>query len=124
MSCIREDIFPTQKVGNTFKGITMTFSTGVEKTPIDLTNYSVKIQFKEQNSLSVVYEFSTENGYIEITDALNGEISIGKSAPFFVPNKVGRFMNDIQLIDSEGEVNEYIQNYLKNVWVITDTVTK
>lgn len=98
--------------GDTFTGLKMTFydGEGVDKTPKDLTGYSVIMNFKKGVGQSNAFIFSTADGSITIPNPTNGEI-------FMQPREMNypayNYIFDIQLISGSNVKKTYFTNYWK-----------
>ena len=75
MSCQQSNYFKDIVQGTTFKGRKLSFYDGIgdDKTPKDLTGYSIKIELKKGAGQNAVFSFKTSDNTITIPDPTNGE---------------------------------------------------
>lgn len=75
-------------------------------TPIDLTGYTARMQWRETlESSNFIAEFTTENGRITV-DPLAGEILISLTASETAALRAGKGYWDLELIDGSGNVSQ------------------
>lgn len=107
MSCTNNNYSITDIVkGNDFNGLKMTFYNGVgtSKTVMDLTGFSVVIDFKKGNGLNAVFSFKSSNNTITIPTPTNGEIYLQPRKMDYPPFY---YMADINLISPAGKTHTY-----------------
>lgn len=101
--------FPNHKKGDTFNGIQ--FTVNVNALPSDLTGCEIRMQLRNKNCVSV-FEFSTINGRITITDAVNGVFQINA---LIIDVPVDTYNYDIQITYPPNTVKTYIEGTWKIV---------
>lgn len=112
MSC-QANYFCPIKSGTTFNGkeITLYNGTGDAKTPFDLTGYDISIKFRtSKNASDFVFEFSTLDDTIVITDPLTGAFMM---QPRLMDYKAMEYYYDIVLTSSVR-----VWSILSNKWLI------
>lgn len=93
--------------GDTFLGFTVNLS--LSGSPIDLTGASIKMQIKSKDSdADAKYEASTDNGKIEITDAVNGQFKVLEDTIIDLVPKEYKY--DVQVTLNTGKVLTPIKN--------------
>ena len=92
--------------GNDFNGLKMTFYNGVgsDKTVMDLTGFSVVIDFKKGNGLNAIFSFKTSNNTITIPTPTNGEIYLQPRKMDYPPFN---YMADVNLISPADKLHTY-----------------
>jgi len=93
--------------GDTFDGIVFKIYSRVDgvKTAVDLTDSTVKIQFRKENTDALVKTVTDGDG-ITITDAENGVIRVHSFIVTFAP---GLYLYDVQITFPSGDVKTYIK---------------
>lgn len=102
--------FPDIIKGDTFTGLSMTFYNGVgeDKTPMDLTDASVLIQFKKGAGQSVVFKFDTADNTILIPDPESGQILLGARVMNY---PAYNYIFDVQVTTASGTVHTYFSSH-------------
>jgi len=99
--------------GTTFSSIiTVTDQNGV---PLNLTNYTVKSQFRKSYQSSVYVSFTAS-----IYDALNGKIQLKLNPSDTISVDAGRYLYDIQLTDPNGAVTRALEGLV----ILTPEITR
>ncbi|WP_396195932.1 hypothetical protein [Flavobacterium sp.] len=117
MSCANNNFIKDIRQGDTFTGLKMTLYDGVgeDKTPMDLTGYTINIPFKKGAGQNNAFLFSTEDNTITIPTPTNGEI-------FLMPRDMNYpAFNYIFSLEIITETNTKI-TYFTNFWQITQDV--
>ena len=92
--------------GNDFNGLKLTFYDGVgdAKTVMDLTGFSVVIDFKKSKGLSTIFSFKSSDNTVTIPTPTNGEIFLQPRKMDYAPYT---YMADINLISQAGKLHTY-----------------
>jgi len=99
--------------GTTFSSIiTVTDQNG---SPLNLTNYTVKSQFRKSYQSSVFVSFTAS-----IYDALNGKIQLKLNPADTISVDAGRYLYDIQLTDPLGNVTRALEGLV----ILTPEITR
>lgn len=106
--------FPNHKKGDTFNGIQ--FTVNVNALPSDLTGADIKMELRNKNCIAVL-GFSTGNGRITITDAVNGVFQINSG---IIDIPVDTYNYDIQITYP---VN-IVKTYIEGTWKIVKEYTR
>jgi len=102
--------------GDTFDGVQFTILNSSDSLPINLTDCTIKIQFrKNTNNGNIVKEITQVDG-ITITDAVNGVFKID---PFLINWDEGNYYYDIQITFTDNAVRTYIKGTLAIIQDIT-----
>ena len=107
--------FPDHIKGDTFSGVQ--FEVLVNAIALDLTDADITMQIRENYSTANKIEFSTDNGKLEITDAVAGKFTFKEQIIDVAPKK---YVYNIQILLPNGKKHTYI----KGVWVIYCDVTR
>lgn len=79
MSCLDTETIPCAKSGDYWGGMTLTFETspdGTSYTPIDISGYTVSIDWKPKKGGDTALLLSTSNNKISLSDPTNGIASV------------------------------------------------
>ena len=107
--------FPDHIKGDTFNGVEFTLE--VNSLPVDLTNASIKMYLKTQSkACDVVAKFTTDNGKLTITDAVNGVFQFDNQ---IININAGTYDYDIEITLNNGT----IKTYIKGTWKILQDIT-
>lgn len=106
---VRNDYYPGFYLTFTKDETTTDPVTGEEvtnKVPIDLTGSTVRMHVRKSPDSDLVLELSTAGpGGITLTDAAQGEVRVGG---FTVPDITGRYVYDLEVENSSGNVTTYL----------------
>ena len=106
-----------QYKNDTFDGVRYTLIDIDAQTPINLTDVTIKIQFRYSSKVGKVQKEITEADGITIEDAVNG---IFKIDPFIIDWAVNTYYYDIEITFTNGVVKTYVQGTLKVIQDITN----
>lgn len=99
--------------GSTFS---LTFTVNdVSGAPVNLTGYTSRSQFRREYTSSNSYSFTSE-----ITAANTGQVALSMNANSTANVAFGRYVYDVEVIDSEGIVTRVIEGLL----TVTPEVTR
>lgn len=97
--------FKEQYAGDTFNGIQLTAT--LNGSPIDLTNITIKIQFKVSIEKASVKDLIIGTG-LTLVDAVNGVFKIDSFTVFTTPN-ITNYLYDLEFTYSSGVVKTYMK---------------
>lgn len=104
-----------QYKGDTFSGVRFTIKDKETDTGIDLTDATIKMQFRRNSPTGTVVEELTEIDGITIEDAVNGIFTVD---PFLIDWTPADYHYDIQITFLGGVVKTYIKG---TICIIQDT---
>lgn len=107
---------PTHRRGDTWDGIN-SITIRVNGTPINLTNASIKMEFRQDLDSPVVLTLSTTDSSIIIQNAVAGIIRI---PPKKIEIPFGKYLYDLQVTYLNGTV----KTYMEGSWEITPDITE
>ena len=102
------------KTGTTFAQV-FTLEDGVSNSPINLTNFGVAAQMRKHAGSSSATNFTTS-----IINATAGKIRVGLTTSQTSTLKPGRFMYDVLITDTSGEVTRVLEGAV----LVREGVTK
>ena len=108
--------FPNIVKNDDYGGASFTITDSKTGLAIDITNVIIKIEFKLTSSSPVALTYSTTNGLILITDAINGVFQIISNQ---VSIDAGRYLYDCEFTYPNGRV----KTYFSGTWVIIQDIT-
>jgi hypothetical protein len=106
---------PAHRRGDTWDGIN-SIIINVNGVPINLTNAVVKMEFRQSLDSPVILTLTSEDGSIEIFNALNGNIRI---PPKKIEIPFGKYLYDLQVTYLDGVV----KTYMEGTWEIKPDIT-
>jgi hypothetical protein len=107
--------FPNHCKGDTFQGVEFTLNRNAA--PIDLTGASLRMMLRLDKTVSPpALTLSSPSGGLTITDAVNGVFTVDKQ---IISIDAGDYFYDIELTESNGDINTYIAGK----WVILQDTT-
>jgi len=106
--------FPPHRRGDTWDGIS-NISITQNGVPVNLTNASVKIDFRQSYDFPVAISFSTEASSIQITS-----VSSVRIMPTLIAIPPSKYYYDLQVTYPTGVVKTYITGY----WIIEPDITE
>lgn len=107
---------PSHRRGDTWDGIN-SITINVNGAPINLTNATVKMEFRQDLDAPVALTLSTTDGSIVITNAPGGVISI-PAKKIEVP--FAKYLYDLQVTYPTGVV----KTYMSGTWEIVADITE
>jgi hypothetical protein len=107
---------PSHRRGDTWDGIN-SITINVNGSPINLTNATVKMEFRQDLDSPVALTLSTTDGSIVITNAAGGVISI---PPKKIEVPFAKYLYDLQVTFANGVV----KTYMSGTWEITPDITE
>lgn len=110
-----DDQYPSLKKEETFD-VELTWNQP-NKTPVNITGYTAKLQVRKNYGNPVILELTTENGGIALT-ALTGKIRLIVPASATKTLPVGKFLYDLLMISGSN-----VQTLVKGEFHIKDGVT-
>lgn len=105
---------PTAYRNNTYSEISFTFS-DVDNYPVDLTDASVRMEFRQKGDLRKCYD--TYDGTIVISDTLLGTVKIPEH---IIDLDEGVYVYDITVTFPSGKVKTYYRGRIEVVGNITE----
>jgi len=87
------------------------------ETPVDLTGASILMQVRQSPGSTVLHEFSTANGKIEITNAIGGQFRIKEE---IINIAAGLYQHDIQI--TFGDLT--VRTYFKGIFKVNDDISR
>lgn len=99
---------------DTFEGFDLTIT--LNGVPLDLTGASIRMQLRINTQATAVKEFSTTNGSMTITDALNGKFTFNQQ---IIDVDANSYYYDMQITLGDGRV----YTFLKGSWNIVQDYT-
>lgn len=128
MSSYQYKVFPNQSKGEFYNGCTILFwdidPENGDRTPTDLTGSKFVLQFRTEYNSRIIYEFSTDNGLIVLSDEDVNKIYIGRNATeslFFITDVPGVFKGALYRI-YPGEALAPKKQF-ETTWTIEDSPT-
>jgi hypothetical protein len=100
------------KVGDTWNGFSFTLEDEDTMSAINLTGYSILIQFRLNNNSIIAFEFKTSDGTITIPNPATGEFIMMPRIMNYAPNT---YKFDVQLTSPSGEIETIVSDYWKLV---------
>lgn len=99
--------------GSTFKFV-FKLSRSVNKidTPVDLSGAIAKMQIRPSHRSDTLYLDLYEEGYISISDPMNGEITINIPPGMTADLEFSKAVYDIQVEFSDGHIMRVIEGYI------------
>jgi hypothetical protein len=116
LSALQMFVIPNHRRGDTWAGFE-SFIIKVNNTPVDLTNASIKIDFRKQIDSPVALTLSTANGSVVLSNPSQGIFSI---PPRIINIPFGIYLYDIQVTYPNGVVTTYVEGTWEIVADITD----
>jgi len=107
---------PKHRRGDTWPGIN-SITIATNGVPVNLTNATIKIDFRRDIDTPVALTLSTTNGDIVITQPLQGTFSI---LPKLIEIPFGTYMYDLQVTFANGVVT----TYMEGSWEILADITE
>jgi hypothetical protein len=107
---------PSHHRGDTWDGIN-SITINVNGSPINLTNASIKMEFRQAVDSPSVLIFSTTNNTIQVVNPLTGTFRI-PARKIEIP--FGEYLYDLQVTYADGTV----KTYMSGVWNITPDITE
>jgi hypothetical protein len=107
---------PSHRRGDTWDGIN-SITINVNGVPINLTNATVKMEFRQDLDAPVALTLTTTNSSIMVTNAVGGIISI-PSKKIEVP--FAKYFYDLQVTYSTG----IVKTYMSGTWEIIADITE
>lgn len=102
------------------QGATFTFTfrwlreTGDEQpAPVDITGYKARMQFREKQGSPVLIEATTENGYIQILEPLEGRVRVYLPASETDKLTKSTCRYDLEMVDPPGDVYRVLKGAVK-----------
>lgn len=106
--------FPPHTKGDTF--ISPTFQVVLNGTPIDLANYTLKMEIRASVNSTPVKTFTSADGLEIVGPTTDGKFKITTT---IIDIPVGKYLYDIQFTDTNSEVNTWIKGVFKVIKEIT-----
>ena len=107
---------PSHRRGDTWDGIN-SITINVNGVPINLTNATVKMEFRQNLDTPVALTLSTTDGSLIVTNAVGGVISI---PPKKIEIPFKKYLYDLQVTYSTGVV----KTYMSGTWEIIADITE
>lgn len=107
---------PAHRRGDTWNGIN-TISFTISGTPLNFTDASIKMEFRQKPDTPVTFAFSTSGGEIEMVDASKAIIRI---MPQLIEVPPSKYYYDLQVTYP----NEVVKTYMVGTWNIFADITK
>lgn len=101
--------FPNHKKGDTFRARQINFG-------FNITGAIIKMQFRIAGASTVSFEWSTVDNTFNVTNATTGIVTMSKRILDFKPAK---YVYDLQITDSNGNVTTYFEGSI----LITQDIT-
>ena len=105
-----------QYKGDTFNGVQFTLKNRADNTPIDLTDATIKTQFRKDTPLGDVQLEITDGNGITVVDAINGIFKF--DAIEDLDWSVRTYVYDVQITFLSGLIRTYVKGAMR---IIQDT---
>lgn len=109
--------FPDQYRNDTFNGVQFTIQDADTSTGIDLTNATIKTEFKKGSKTGAIVKTLTIGSGITVTDAVNGVLQFDA---FILDWDVATYHYDLEVTFNSGVVKSYIFGTLKVIQDVTN----
>lgn len=105
-----------QYKGDTYDGVQFTLLNTEDSSPIDITDSSIRTQFRYLSKTGDVVKEITNGSGITISDSVNGIFSIDSFVIDWVPST---YYYDIEITFSNGSIRTYIEGTIKVIQDVT-----